>query len=390
MKILGFTLPPLPFLERSKENPVEELAARVSSLAQDTFEKAKGIFEEGEHGLKNLIYGDTTIKNRSLPSPPFKDTLRVMSYNIYVKGDLEAVKETIRKSGADLVGLQECTPEKAEELADALNMHVIHYSKGINAGKAILSRYPIESGEHVQYPDSLGGRLKGYAGQLLEGDHLEGRDKWFCAGEPLEERGILLSTVKVGDKTVDILDTHLALRVTDRNSDQLRFLDEYAKQRRALGHEVVVMGDFNTNFNIQASQGGTQGKDYPDPTDTLDEYRDRYGRSLGNIGDRKNLDALNRLRGDLNDVGKASEREVIDRQGRRMTLEEAREELKRTPKSSERYAELVDLADGNSNTGDDKRYDSILTSLEVKKSWIDFSAFGSDHQPVLAEISFKQ
>lgn len=354
----------------------------VSSLP-DLVGKAKSAIKDGQDAVSNLLYGDTEILNQAKSEPPQDpSSLRVMTYNIYVKGDLDKVKESIKQSGADVVALQEATPEKAQELAKALDMNVICYSKGPNAGKAILSRYPIETGEHVNYPDSLGSRISGYASEYVAGkDHLEGNDRLFCIAEPLEERGILRATLRIGERTVDILDTHLSLRVTDRNTEQFQYLDSFAQKRRDLGHEVVLLGDFNTNLNIHS-------QDAPG-VDTLAEYEAEYHRSLGNIGDSENLEAVEQLRSHLADVWNADAREVLNTDGERISLEAAQQKLAAASPSDAGYSELQDQANANSNTGDDKRYDGIFSSLPVSKSWIDFSAKGSDHQPVIAEISLK-
>lgn len=325
------------------------------------------------------------VRNPLAQPPASKDTLRVMSYNAWLGGkDYPNLKRNIQKSGADVVGLQEITRENAEKLAKELDMHLAYYDRPDVAGKAILSRYPIKSGKHVGYSVTLGDRLGAFFDQVKSGKgSLSDRLKRV---EPLESRGMLISTIEAGGKKIALIDTHLSLGVSAFNAKQLQELDVQAKKLREQGYEVVMMGDFNTNFNIRASKGG---KGFVDGTDTVEEYRQRYGKGAGNVEYPEDQKALNRLQEDFQPFWEADKRAVIDKQGNKTTPEEALTELKGTSKESARYAELVDIADGHSHLGADKRFDNILSSLPVKEAWIDQGAKGSDHQPVFAELSLE-
>ncbi|MGE5707202.1 MAG: endonuclease/exonuclease/phosphatase family protein, partial [Bacteroidota bacterium] len=110
------------------------------------------------------------VRNPLAPPPVPKDTLRIMSYNACLGGkDYPNLKRNIQKSGADVVGLQEITRENAEKLAKELGMHLAYYDRPDVAGKAILSRYPIQSGKHVEYSVSLGDRLGAFFNQVKDG-----------------------------------------------------------------------------------------------------------------------------------------------------------------------------------------------------------------------------
>jgi endonuclease/exonuclease/phosphatase family metal-dependent hydrolase len=73
-------------------------------------------------------------------TPTEPSELRVMSFNIWRSGgrSLEATIEAIRRSNADIVGLQECRVETADTIAKALKFGGVHDPHG----HAILSRWP--------------------------------------------------------------------------------------------------------------------------------------------------------------------------------------------------------------------------------------------------------
>ncbi|HBN09927.1 MAG TPA: hypothetical protein DD435_15220 [Cyanobacteria bacterium UBA8530] len=339
-------------------------------------------FSEGAKAASKIVAPFGIYRNPLAPPPPKRDSLRIMSYNVLNGGqDYLSIKTNIAKGGADVVGLQEISRENAEKLAHELNMHLAYFDRPDVAGKAILSRYPIKSGGHVDYPVSMGDRLSLYLKKVLNGE----KKSFEC----LEARGMLVSNIEASGRKITLIDTHLTLGVVDFNAKQLAFLDDFAEKQRAKGYEVVITGDFNTNFNIQKVSGGANSAEFEDQTDSVEEYRKRYEKNAGNAQDASDRAALRKLQQDFNPFWEAKDKSVIDKEGKKMTPDQARAELKKVSKGSDRFDELVDIADGNSHVKADKRFDNILSSLKVKESWIDLSAKGSDHQPVFTELDLR-
>jgi endonuclease/exonuclease/phosphatase family metal-dependent hydrolase len=74
------------------------------------------------------------------------DTLRVMSFNIWVGGgkSIERTVAAVRESGADIVGIQEETKNAAAIISKSLGWSSVHtYRSLLGKGCAIISRYPI-------------------------------------------------------------------------------------------------------------------------------------------------------------------------------------------------------------------------------------------------------
>lgn len=98
-------------------------------------------------------------------------TVRIVTWNLWWRfGPWEqrrlAIEETLRAANADVICLQEVWaaeegPDQVEELATALGMEFVRtpaaFWKGYSFGNAILSRWPILAGEHLQLPNKSGG-----------------------------------------------------------------------------------------------------------------------------------------------------------------------------------------------------------------------------------------
>lgn len=168
-------------------------------------------------------------------------TLTVLSFNIHhgVGGDgvfdLDRVADEIRRSRADVIGLQEVDRHYGErsawtdqpaELAQRLGMHVV-YGANLDLeppaagqprrqyGTAILSRYPILDWQNTLLPK----------------------------GKPAEEqRGLLEAVVNVRGVHVRVLNTHL-----QHNSADSRLLQAKVVAGAVVASEkpVVLTGDLN-------------------------------------------------------------------------------------------------------------------------------------------------
>ena len=159
---------------------------------------------------------------------PETDTLRVATYNIYhmgkINGNVETLAKVIRDNELDVVGMQEVdknvgrdgpVQDQAKALADALGWYY-GFSKAIDLapgqyGNAIISKYPIESYKTVQ---------------------------WNSGSE--EQRVMGHAVLKVGQKRVNMLNTHLSF--SGLNSSQVAELAAYVGGLE----NYILTGDFNT------------------------------------------------------------------------------------------------------------------------------------------------
>lgn len=162
-------------------------------------------------------------------------TLKVLTYNIHHANppskpgviDVKAIAQVIKESGADLVALQEVDVrtrrsgvdlDQAAELEKLSGMQFHYFAKSIDYeggdyGIAILSKFPILSGETLPLP--------------LEGG--ESRAMGVVTIEPVAGKKMLFAN------------THLDLRANNRVL-QVNFIKEYFS-KQAL--PVVLCGDFN-------------------------------------------------------------------------------------------------------------------------------------------------
>jgi endonuclease/exonuclease/phosphatase family metal-dependent hydrolase len=350
------------------ESPWSQLADKFEGAVS----KAKSVV-----GLAHELWDDhvaTSLhvqNNPALPVPADRGGLRIASFNIERGGQqLDRVEAELRALAPEVACLQECSPQSAQKLASELGMHVAWFS----SGQAILSKYPITDAENLTLPGALDDRL---------------RASWeHQSAEPLETRSVLRATLRVGGRAIDVLDTHLALGDEASNARQLERLATLVAEREQLGHAVVLAGDFNDNFSL-ARQGAADPKGVvATPTDTAQEFKDRYGSSVeGNIADARVASAARNLLEKMNYYWDAPDRRVV-LDGKVLSLDEVRAELTRAAPGSPRQKELLKALDGTSHLTANKRFDNIFASksLRIAASTIDQTARASDHQAVLAEV----
>lgn len=367
-------------------------AAQATRAAAPAEAAPAGLLARVKGFLKNLLSPMVRYSPETVQPPKGDGKLRVASYNIYLGGrDYAGVLATLKQKDADVIGLQEATRASAERLARDLGMHVVFYGRKLpllsHSGKAILSKYPIEAvgettfgtlGDHFQ-------ALKRYAARP---------DKtWLDAlgKELVERRGALEATVKVGDRRVTMLDTHLTLHDARLNALDMRALQRRAAELKRQGHEVVLVGDFNSHLGIKPD-GVDRGAAFVDETDTKGEFRARYGKSAGNIEHPENAEAASALGRELRSAWDAARKRYAGTGfDAELTPEEARERLaKEAPKrGSEAWKVLTGAADGLTHLGANKRFDNILVSegLPVVEAAIDMRSKASDHQAVVADLA---
>ncbi len=167
------------------------------------------------------------------------DSLRVGTYNIYhmgkVNGNVQTFANVISDYELDVVGLQEVdknagrdgpVQDQAKVLAEKLGWHY-GFSKAINLaqgeyGNAIISKYPIESYKTVL---------------LSSGSE--------------EQRVMGHAVLKVGNKKINVLNTHLSF--TGLNPSQVQEVKEYVGGL----DNYILTGDFNTSPANLTPIGGT-------------------------------------------------------------------------------------------------------------------------------------
>jgi endonuclease/exonuclease/phosphatase family metal-dependent hydrolase len=161
-----------------------------------------------------------------------RPALRLMTYNIRHgrgadgKVDLGRIAAVIASWAPDVVALQEVDvgrarsggEDQAEALARRLDMHEAHFAPCVTHGAqefygiATLSRLPIRGARHV----------------LLPGD-----------GGRSEPRSALLTRLSWGPGEIDLVNTHLSLRRSERAAQARALIDEFP------GRDLVVAGDLN-------------------------------------------------------------------------------------------------------------------------------------------------
>ena len=160
--------------------------------------------------------------------PPPPKTLRVMSFNLHQGEDVNGqfnfarVLETIKKSDADIIGLQETEMARVcfgnndlvRFLAEKLNMHSYYGPKTITGtyGVAMLSKFPIEFAETLFMPSED------------------------------SQRVIIKSKIRVGTEVITVYNTHFGLSLEERIAHAKFTADLTADSDRA-----ILLGDFNTN-----------------------------------------------------------------------------------------------------------------------------------------------
>lgn len=146
------------------------------------------------------------------------------------KIDYQMVADTIRKCGADIIGLQEIRNKSETEGYDAQAKIIAHklgfyyyFAEAIRFGgknpygNALLSRYPIISAETIVIPDP---KFKIYPGYY-------------------ETRCVLKAKIDVNGTILNVLVTHLGLNPNERRKGVRTIISNLEKK------DCVLMGDFN-------------------------------------------------------------------------------------------------------------------------------------------------
>lgn len=168
------------------------------------------------------------------------DELIIMTFNIchgvnqQNKESLDLIIESIRKTQAQIIGLQEVDrfmprsgfKDQAKEIADALGYYYVYGETinilGVKYGNAIISQFPILEHENIGLP-----------------------------GSSVEVRGLLGAKIDVEGSLYQVYTTHLGLNAKDRKQ-QIQAINLSIE---GIKEPLILMGDFNGEpFNEEMAQ----------------------------------------------------------------------------------------------------------------------------------------
>lgn len=347
---------------------VNHFVRQAFHMGETSRPETKSPVQEGPSLVEKLVHPFVVKNNPMAPEPPKAPRdLKIMSFNVRLGGvDFPGVRRTILESKADIIGLQEVSRDNAEKLARELGMHLTFYqsvrhNNSLDNGKAILSRYPIKEAETKPFKVSMWDRAKGMwkAFQRSEGslfDRIAGTvDIW-------QKRTILRSTFEINGKKIDFIDNHLSTGNAKVTAQQYEQLQAYVRERKALGHEVIMVGDFNTQMHEGHQRAG-------DPS----------------------VKGWEELQKDVSDAFETAPKvTVTGPNGVSMDPDEAKRLLADPdlPEASRKVLEAI--ASGATTQKLNGRIDAILSTSGFKASSlsIDQRNSASDHKPVIATLDF--
>jgi len=178
-----------------------------------------------------LLYGQLFFPQLGSVSSGSERTLTVMTYNV-TRGDpgAEQILSIIQSEDADIVALQEVSPELAEALVrldDLYPYRALHPTPDGYAGSAVLSRYPL-SGDAV-FP-------------LVEGAHLFQRVAIDVRGTEIQLLNVHLQPPRVPVRRGG---SRILIPSGYDTSTQDRELERLFQEMEKLSGPMIVVGDFN-------------------------------------------------------------------------------------------------------------------------------------------------
>ena len=155
--------------------------------------------------------------------------LKVLSWNIWLDGDLDGIVDFVRTADADILGLQEVIPEREPDILKSIE--ALGYHSAFNAvtelrkddkkmGSAIFSRYDIKSSQtYILYETDT--RLS----------------------SEVERRLALQADIQVNNTILHVFSTHLAH--THQKQSDIQDLQVENLIKLLPKEKTIVMGDFN-------------------------------------------------------------------------------------------------------------------------------------------------
>jgi len=155
--------------------------------------------------------------------------LKILSWNIWFKGDLDGVVQYVKDTSPDIIGMQEVVPERETNILESLKAlgyqsaftSVTELRKdGKKMGNAIFSRHEIINTQtHVLYETDT--RLSA----------------------EVERRIALQTDIRVNDTMLHVFSTHLAH--THQNQSDVQDLQVENLIKLLPAEKTIVTGDFN-------------------------------------------------------------------------------------------------------------------------------------------------
>ena len=166
--------------------------------------------------------------------------IKVMTFNIqstkdYVNGGFKPLlmAETIKKIGAEIIGLNEVRGEGEDEfftnqvktIANYLGFKYYYFGKAIDIkgrgpyGNALISKYPITEVETLIVPDPL----------------IKDEDAYY------ETRCIIDSYIKINEELINVLVTHVGLAKKEEEN-AIELINSLLDKKSG---KLILMGDFN-------------------------------------------------------------------------------------------------------------------------------------------------
>ncbi|UOE94010.1 endonuclease/exonuclease/phosphatase family protein [Alkalihalobacillus sp. LMS39] len=164
--------------------------------------------------------------------------IKIVTFNIrhgkgsFSKVNLEKIKETIEKTQADIVGINEVD---------------CHFSKRSN-----FVDQPGWLGEALNMDWRFGPAIKGTYGNLLLSKYpiRHSENDIITTIPPFENRSILQCDVEINEKIIKIFVSHFALHPLLRKKHEQTLLEKVKTNE----NNVIVMGDFNQQPNSRFSK----------------------------------------------------------------------------------------------------------------------------------------
>lgn len=164
--------------------------------------------------------------------------MRIATYNVWnenggIGNRLEQILKELRNVGADLIALQEITPQFYRDYL--LNMTEYPYSEfgkytGEDEGLAILSKYPFTNRTFL---------------------HTDRNYMNSCALNVL---------ININHITISVTNVHLPWDSIKRKEEQIVAIDRFCYEQRALADYFIVLGDFNCGINSSVHRFLTGGQ----------------------------------------------------------------------------------------------------------------------------------
>jgi endonuclease/exonuclease/phosphatase family metal-dependent hydrolase len=234
----------------------------------------------------SICTSNIPVMSTPLSAKSTADTIRVMSFNIWVGGgkSIDRTIAVVRESGADIVGIQEEMKNAASIIAESLGWCTVHkYKSLLGKGCAIISKYPIVDSTRSKFGVKLQVGKDKYVWMFNQ--HLN-----HCPYEPYRLKGMEYCGGKLNTEEEAIASAWNA-----RKGDIELTIAEI-KKVQAENIPVFLTGDFNEPSYLDWTQRATEAglcqipvawpatKQLHEQTGIQDSYRTIYPDEVAKPG----------------------------------------------------------------------------------------------------------